>query len=290
MSHTQAMENSENKTNLNEGFTKEEVGVMLSRSDAEEYRAYKRQRKIAEITAAIARSESPIGAKDDARRIADRAARFRQAAVRVTPSRFLQVRSYLPKNSVGVDCIVGGNGETLAKAKAYEAKIAKRLGARELTVVVTPSLIATCRFGEIKKELRRIKRAAGKTPVKVWVEKGHSFATIARLARIACEVGAKYFCVPYFAGCERLRYDLSHGCLLEVSEVETLEDFKKMTGAGVGRIVTTQVSEIFSEWMKEAENIRFCTDKKSVGTDGLTENKVENAPRAYLAASDLKFV
>ena len=89
--------------------------------------------------------------------------------------------------------------------------------------------------------------------LKVWIDKRYPFSTIARVARISAEVGAKYFCLPYFAGCERLRYDLAFGCLLEISEVETLEQFKKMAIAGMGRIVTSAISEIHAEWLREIE-------------------------------------
>lgn len=255
----------ENKTN-GEIQTKDEAerGLLISRSDAEEFRAYKRQKRIGEIMMAISRSATPIGAKEDAVRIAERATRLRQAAVKITPSRFVQARDYLTKNHVKIDMIVGGNGETLAKVKAFEAKAARKLGASELTVVATPSLVATCRYGEIKKELKKIARAAKGVCLKVWIDKNYPFTTIARMARISAEVGAKYFCVPYFAGCERLRYDLSFGCLLEISDVETLADFKKMAAAGMGRIVSSHISEIYAEWLKEVEAESIFTSKEPV--------------------------
>ena len=130
------MENLENKTKTVDVCTKEgEQGVFLSHADAEEYQNYKRQQKIGEIMAAIARSSSPIGAKEDAQRIADRAVRLRQAAIKLTPTRFMQVRDWVLRRQVRVDMIIGGNGETVTKVKAYEIKLAKRMGASELTVV-----------------------------------------------------------------------------------------------------------------------------------------------------------
>ena len=264
------MEDMGNKTIGNEALTKEnetlatekmpKAPVTLSPTDAAEYRAYKKEKKMLEINEAIARSESVVGAQDDAVRVMERASRIRQAAIRVTPSRFLQVKEYLMRGSVKVDCMIGGDGEMMPKVKAYEAKLARRLGAKELTVAVTPSLLEACRYGEIKKELRRVKRAAKKTCVKVKMLGGYSYATVARVARIAAEVGAQYFSVPYFVGCERIRFDLAGGCQLEVSEVENLADFKKMMGAGVGRVVTSHGFEIYSEWIKEAENMRLLSD------------------------------
>jgi deoxyribose-phosphate aldolase len=260
------MEDMENKsiendsTKDNENLTAEKMPktpVTLSPTDAAEYRAYKKEKKMLEINEAIARSESVVGAQDDAVRVMERASRIRQAAIRVSPSRFLQVKEYLMRGSVKVDCVIGGDGEMMPKVKAYEAKLARRLGAKELTVAVTPSLLDACRYGEIKKELRRVKRAAKKACVKVGMNGGYSYATVARVARIAAEVGAQYFSIPYFVGCERIRFDLAGGCQLEVTEVETLADFKKMMGAGVGRVVTSHGFEIYSEWIKEAENMKL---------------------------------
>ena len=312
LSHTQRMENLENKPKTVDVCTKEvERGVFLSHADAEEYRNYKRQQKINEIMEAISHSSSPIGVKDDAQRVADRAVRLHQAAIKLTPSRFMQVKDWVTRRQVQVDMIIGGNGETLTKVKTFEAKLAKRMGANELTVALAPSMIASCRYGEIKRELRKIKRAAKKTCLKVWVDKNYPYATILRLARICSEVGVDYFCIPYFLGCERIKYDLNGGCLLEICDVENLIDFKKMTRAGVGRIVTSHLSEIYAEWMKEVEEIRLLTEEKpknavvladkqskteekpavSTTTAMIPQEKAPtNALHAKLEGSDLKFL
>ena len=51
--------------------------------------------------------------------------------------------------------------------------------------------------------------------------------------------------------------DMSGGCKLQVSEVENLEQYRRLIGAGVGRIVTTRAWEIYNEWMLEVEKIDF---------------------------------
>ena len=283
-------------------------GLMLSLSDATEFCAYKRQKKINEITSAIARSATPIGDKEDAQRVCERAVRLKQAAVKISPIRLLQVRDYLTRNGVKIDCIIGGDGETLGRVKVYEAKLARRMKAKELTVVIAPSLIIGCRYAEIKKELKKLLRAAKDALCKVWVDNKYPYTTLARVARIASEVGAKYFCVPYFKGCERLRLDLTGGCQLEISDVETLEDFRKMTEAGVGRIVTSHIWEIYSEWMKEAEKIVLPSAKKPSETPkpqetiskpsgagtalvpAKTTGNPETDYRCRLEGSDLKFL
>lgn len=232
-------------------------GVILSRKDAEEYRAYKRQKKVEEIMRAIARSEAMLSQGEDVQRVCERAVRLKQAAVKLPPTKLLYARTYLTGSNVKLDCIIGGDGETLSKMKAYEAKWAIKRGAKEITVMLTPSLLSECRYGEIRKELKRLKRIAKRAVLKVWVDKKYAYPTISRVARLSCEMGVQYFCVPYFEGCEKLRLDMMCGCKLEISEVENIADFKKMTGAGMGRIVTKHIHEVYSEWMQEAEKIRF---------------------------------
>lgn len=260
LSHTHGMEK---QTQQNQELTKanSEPSLTITSKEAEEYCAYKRQKKISEITSAVSRASFALGDNEDAHRACERAVKLRLAAVKMPPSRLLRNGDIFLRSGVPVDCIVGGTGETLPKVKACEARAVRRLRAQELTVVVTPSLIANCRYGEIKKELRRVCRAAGKTTVKVWVNNTFSHTTLTRVARIACEVGAKYFSVPYFVGCERLRMDLTGGCQLEVSGVDDLETFQRLTLAGVGRIVSERISEINAEWLKEAEKITFPAKK-----------------------------
>ena len=79
-------------------------------------------------------------------------------------------------------------------------------------------------------------------------------ASLSRVARVACEVGASFFSVPYFAGCERLRLELTGGCKLEVSGVENIDDFKRLSQIGVGRIVTDKAWEMYTELLKEADD------------------------------------
>jgi deoxyribose-phosphate aldolase len=263
------MDDMENKTKMSEVSTKEEGRLLLSERDAAEYYAYKKQKKIAHIMGALARSEGVVDGKEDIKRVAEKAARIHQAAVRVTPTYFDLAKEYLSRGNVKVDCLIGGSGETLTKVKVYEARLMRRMGAKELTVAITPSWLDGRRYAEIKKELRRLMRVMKNTYVKVWVGGDYPYATVARVGRIASEVGVKYLSIPYFVGCERLRYDLFGGCLLEVVGVNTLADFKKMIGAGVGRIVTSYGFDIYAQWMKEVEEVEVSpkTEGKQTGEE-----------------------
>ncbi len=227
---------------------------LLSSKDAAEYRAYKKQKKVAEIMSALARSEGVVAGGEDVQRICERALRLKQAAVKLTPTRLAQTAEFLsPK--VKIDCIIGGNGETLTKVKAYEAKQAIKRMAGELTLVVPPSMLSACRYTELRREIKRMRRVAKKVCLKVYADGKIPQTTLSRLARICSETEVDFLSVPYFLGCEKLRFDLTGKCKLEVSEVETLADYQKMIQAGVGRIVTKHIGEIYSEWMKEADKV-----------------------------------
>lgn len=229
--------------------------VMLTQKEADEYCAYKRQKKISEIMAALRRTGSELTANDSAVRLGEQALRLRQAAVKMSPRELISRGEVIRRNGVRIDCIVGGDGETFASVKAYEAKKAMKEGAKEITLRITPSLIVNGRYTELRKEIKAVKRAVKRAVLKVRVEKVYPMATLERLTHICCEVGVSYFSLPYFNGCERLQTLCKGGCLLEVSGVETLPVFKEMAGAGIGRILIKRAWELYSEWLKEVETI-----------------------------------
>jgi hypothetical protein len=135
-----------------------------------------------------------------------------------------------------------------------------RLGAKELTLVLSPYQVAHCRYAELRREIKSIVRLAKRkkgVKCKVWVDKNYPLSSISRLARLCSELGVSYFCVPYYEGCEKLKIDLVGGCKLQVSEVENLAEYKKMAVAGTQRIVTERGYEIYNEWMREVEKINF---------------------------------
>ena len=251
----------EKQTDLKMGFTKAEEAqsgrVSITANEAVEYREYKRQKKRAEILGAIARSEGELSDFSEVKKVRENAMRLRQAAVRMSVERLQQIGEVFTRGNMRVDCVVGGDGKTLAKVKAYEARAALRLKAREITLVLSPYSVANCRFEEIRKELKKLRRVTAKAILKVEIDRGYSPSVLAQVARMCCEAGAEYFCVPYFAGCERLVLDLKGGCTLQVSGVEDLGLYKKLCAAGVWRIVTPKAWEMYGEWMKEVDKINF---------------------------------
>ncbi len=270
------------QTHIDESFTKaNEVkqGVFLSEKDADEFRAYKRRKKMTEVALAIARSEGTLFCGEDVQRVCERAMRLKQAAIKLPLSKLSQAKGYLVGDFVRLDCVVGGNGETLTRVKAYEARMAVKRGAREITVAVTPSLFDGCRYAEIRKELKSLKRAVGKAALKVRVEKISSPGALSRMARICSEIGASYFSVPYFAGCERLRLDLTNGCLLETTGIERTDTFQRLTENGVERIVTDKAWEIYNDLMRAANETQISTEKRE-------EHTVENFNEPLIKEAD----
>ncbi len=209
------------------------------------------------------RSESHLQNAESAVKLFERSARLRQVSVRMTPSELTARGEIFKKGPMKIDCIVGGNGETFPKVKAYEAKCALRAGAKEITLLLSPSLIAVSRYRELRKEICRVRRAVGRAPLKVRLERSYPQATLSRLARLCGETGVNYLSLPYFDGCQHLQAELFGGCALEVSGVETLSQFQKMAGAGVGRIVTTRAWEIYAEWLREAEEIQLGKEERT---------------------------
>ena len=137
--------------------------VTLTQKEAEEYCAYKRQKKISEIMMAMRRTESELSLNESAVKLCEQAMRLRQAAIKMTPSDLVARGEVFIKSGVRVDCIIGGKGETFASVKAFEAKKAVKAGAKELTLVLTPSLILSCRYTELRREIKRVRKAAKKT-------------------------------------------------------------------------------------------------------------------------------
>lgn len=251
--------------------------VTLTRKEAEEYCAYKRQKKISEIMMAMRRTESELFTSESAVKLCEQVLRLRQAAVRLSPSELVARGEVFLKSGIRLDCIIGGKGETFSSVKAYEAKKAVKAGAKELSLILTPSLILSCRYTELRKEIKKVRKAARKAVLKVRVDRVYPQATLERLARISAEQGAQYFSLPYFAGCERLQAELSGGCLLEISNIDSLTVFKEMAGAGMGRMIIQEAWEMYSQWLKEVEQITVVKELASPLTLNVSAQKGEEA-------------
>lgn len=277
------MEREENLTKA----TTDSDSVLLPRKEAVEYYEYKRKKKREEICEAISRSECTLKEVSKVKSVCEKAHKLRQSAVRVTPVELVQIENSFKNGWVVADCVIGGTGETLPKVKAYEARLALRKKAKELTVMLSPSLLASRSYGGIRKELKKLRKIAKNALLKAYAPKGTEREVLSGMCRVCSEVGVDYFCVPYFVGCERLILELSGGCRLEVSEVSDTETYKKLSIAGVGRIVTDNAEYIYTEWLKELDKIRLPEEKPFVERKSEEEKEKTQEKRVWLKSLPL---
>ena len=233
--------------------------ILLSQEEAAEYHAFKRQKRVEEAKAALQKSEGEFyGERHEFsyaafKKLCESAKKIGSCAVRV-PSGFLPyARALLGESGVQIDCLVGGYGETATKVKAYECKYAFRQGAREISLVLSPSKIKEERWGEIKKEIKKIAKKCKKALLKVCVGAEVSYSQAVKISAMIAESGGKFLSLPFFSGVESLKRDIGDRVMLEVSKVQTVADYKTLLVAGVERIATDEGEEIASMLLKEAE-------------------------------------
>lgn len=240
-------------------------GIVISPSEAEEYGAFKRQKRVEEVKAAFSKSEiSAIGEPIAVlKRTAESVKRMGVTAVKVAPNAVRAAKSLLSTSgkTIKIDALIGGMGETTTKVKAYEAKCARRDGADELTLILSKSTALGGRPIEVKREIAKVVKAAKSLPVKVLLPTASHEQSV-RLAREISASGAAYVSAPYFHGCEKLKAELSETCKLEITGVATAADFKILVHAGVERICIDgkeSAEEIYACLIDEAENRNFST-------------------------------
>lgn len=235
------------------------TGILLSPTEAEEYCKFKREKYIRSVVQAMEKAslcgEKAISQEDE-RRLFDLAIRHGAASFQTTPCGLPQAKRTLVGRKTAIDCIVGGNGKTLSKVKAYEARLAYRGGAKEITLVLNPDHLQTEKWSEMKKEIKRVSRKARKGIVRVWLDKRENVATFFRFARFFAEAGVGVS-VPYFEGVERLKTTERIKTSVEVRDVETATQYERLAKAGIDRIQTSRLQEIYDELMKEAEDRSF---------------------------------
>ena len=232
-------------------------GILLSVKEAEEYGVFKRQKRIQQVLCAIAKGVvDGLEAKtvEELQAQAALAVRYGVAALKVPPSGLAAAKRALFGSKVTIDCTIGGGGRTLSKVKLYEAKCVLRAGAQTLTLVLDGVALREERWGEIKKEIKRVcrKAKARRAQVLVRVEDKDKLSDNFRLLRLAADCGAGVS-VPYFSGVEQLKSAGRTACFTEVRGVETAEAFMRLSELGFERLQTSCLYEIYRQLMKAAE-------------------------------------
>lgn len=101
--------------------------------------------------------------------LCDEAAAFGTASVCIPPSFVKRARKYAP--SLNICTVIGfPNGYNTTKSKLFEAAEALKNGADELDTVINICDVKDAQFGNIAKELERMKALCGKKILKVIIE------------------------------------------------------------------------------------------------------------------------
>ena len=238
--------------------------IVLSPAEAEEYCAFKRQKRVEEVLAALKKTViSPLPDLSPAalKKCAEEAKLVQCPAVRVPPNKAAFMRGALSGSGAVTDCVVGGNGETTAKVKKYETKQAVLSGAGRITLILSPAAVKTGKWGEVKKDIKKVRRAAKKRPVIVALPEDFSktcdTAVWKKIADLTSDCGGKYISVPFSQSVLGLRALLKDACMLEVTGVENTADFKALIAAGAESIGVIGAEKIRAELLNEAENCSF---------------------------------
>lgn len=241
------------------------ASIVLSPGEAEEYCVFKRKKRVEEVLSALKKTVVAPPAELTAAEIskcAEIARGAKSLALRVPPNKLAAAKSAL-SGKVAADAIAGGNGETLWKVKRYETKLAIAGGAGRITLVLSASAVSAGKFGETKREIKKICKAAKKRPVTVALPEAFARtldkSVWKKIAALAADYGAKYLSVPFYAGAAELRTFLKDTCMLEVAGVENSADFKILVAAGAESIVLSAAAleKISKELLAEAENCSF---------------------------------
>lgn len=233
--------------------------TVLSPQEAAEYEEFKRNRREAEIAVTLGKlTVDASGRETDKyclKRACEAAKKLRAYGVLVSPVHAAQARRYLAGSPAVVVCLVGGTGESLPAIKKAEAKKAVKQGTKELRLVLCYSALRSGNVQYLKKEIRKVRKAAKKCPVTVSLE-DHTFGEeeLMRGVRAACDAGAEGVCVrgeiplvlrAVQTGAGRIRVD--------ASSVENSEQLRSLLKAGAHRATTPCAQQLSAELYRAAE-------------------------------------
>ncbi len=231
-----------------------EENTMLSAAEAAEYGEFKRTRREAETAVALhkliadaSRREADHGALKSA---CDSVKKLFSYGVLVSPVNVAAAVRMLAGSESYIVALVGGTGETLSPVKRYETKKCVRAGARGIRLVLCYSALKAGSGGYLKREIKKIKRAAGKLPLTVSLE-DHSLSEdeVAVGVRAACEGNADAVCVRGETALVLRALRVSAGKMrVEASGVENAEQLRALLKAGAS-LITTQCPDRIAEEM-----------------------------------------
>ncbi len=234
-----------------------DTGTYLSAAEAAEYGEFKRTRREAEIAVSLHKlivDGSKKSGRGELRSACEGVKRFFSYGVLVPPLFASSAKKQLAGSEAYVIARIGGTGETLLPVKKYEAKKALREGARELLLIPAYSALKAGNIAHIRREVKRVKRAAGKTALILSLDdETLSEEEVALGVRAAEEGGADGVCVR---GEESLVLRALRVCAgklrVDASAVENAEQMRALLKAGASLLTTDRAEEISAEMYRIA--------------------------------------
>ncbi len=232
--------------------------VVLSAAEAAEYGEFKRTRREAEVTVALHKLIIDALQHEDRyslKTACNCARKMCSYGVLVSPVGAAAAKRHLQGSECYVIALVGGTGETLSSVKKYETKRAISAGAREIRLAVCYSALKAGNFGYVRREIKKVKRAARRVPLVVSLEDRRLSADeIALAVRCAADGGADAVCVRGETELVLRALRVSAGKLrVDASGVENAGQLKDLQKAGAACITTAFSEQIAGEMYKMAQ-------------------------------------
>ena len=229
----------------------------LTESDTEraEFEEFRRQKKVLELRRMLRTIDHTqlrqTATTADIKKLCAEAREYGFASVCVQPVYVARCRRFLDDcPQVKIACVVGfPMGENVIPVKVYETKRAVADGADEIDMVICISAVKNGDYAYVKREVKKVVRAAQGRPVKVILET--SLLTKEEMVRAACcarDAGAAFVktSTGYFGGgataddVRLLKQTVRGACQVKASGgIRTAEDFAAMESAGADRIGTS---------------------------------------------------
>lgn len=146
---------------------------VLSEAEEADFREFQRTKRETEIALVLRRLIVDLTAETDRAALKagiGSAFRLHTAGVLLTPVQFPWARKAIRERGdlsarPHLIVLIGGTGDTLPSVKKYEAKKAVRQGAEELILLPSAFSLRGGTVQNIKRELRSVRRAAGRVPL-----------------------------------------------------------------------------------------------------------------------------
>ena len=232
-----------------------QAGGSIPVTEMEEFAEFRRRKKAEELARRLRMIDHTLlkqtATRADIRKLCDEARTFGFYSVCVQPVYVSVCRTFLKNDpQVKIACVVGfPMGENVIPVMVYETKRAVADGADEIDMVLCISAVKNGDYAYVKREVKKVVRAAQGRPVKVILET--SLLTKEEMVRAACcarDAGAAFVktSTGYFGGgataddVRLLKQTVRGVCQVKASGgIRTAEDFAAMESAGADRIGTS---------------------------------------------------